>query len=190
MSVDRTPFWKKRRFYLPLLIAPVVNLVVYFGLTYRLHNKQEILTRDQTTLTERVSALRAELAQLKTEGERISGNEKIATSFWNGLPLRDPGLIEALAEIDRLAREVAVSRGRTTYAEEDLENGAVRVKATIPVEGSYFDLVSFVNRLERSPRFFLLESIKLNGGRDGGELALGCSLTFCLRKGGAPAGGT
>jgi len=190
MSYDDTPFWRRRRYYLPPAIILLLNAGVYYGITYRLRNKQDILTREEKSLTEKADTLRSELEKLKGEQERVSGNEKIADRVWNDLPARDPGLIEAVAEIDKIARETSVARGTTTYSEDDLENGLVRITATMPVQGSYFDLVGFVNRLERSPRFFLLESVKLNGGQDGAELELGCSVSFCLRKGrGAPAAG-
>ena len=56
------------------------------------------------------------------------------------------------------------------------------IKATMPVEGDYFDLVRFINRLERSERFFLVEQITI-AQRESNEtgIELGCSIAFFLK---------
>ena len=57
----------------------------------------------------------------------------------------------------------------------------------MPVEGNYFDLVRFINRLERSERFFLVEEIRLSrANSDGDALRLECAVSFYLKPGERP----
>lgn len=188
----RKPFWKKKRYWVPPLAAAVVNAAVYAGVTYRLATKQERLTRELAASTERKAAQQAELEKLKAEVERVARNQKAVEHFFGEVVgPRTTGLTGALAEIDQLARDAAVERGRTTYAQEASEVGLIQVTASMPVRGSYFDLVSFVNRLERSPRFFVLKELELASapsGSRGGELELRCSVAFFLRAEPLPEG--
>jgi hypothetical protein len=60
--------------------------------------------------------------------------------------------------------------------------GLEQIKATMPVEGDYFDLVRFINRLERSDRFFLVEKIRLSQrDSDDSTIRLDCSISFYLK---------
>ncbi len=189
-SERRQPFWRKKRYLVPPILAALVNAGVYAGVTYRLATKQERLTRELTALAERKADRQKELSNLKADVERVARNQKAAERFFGEVVgARATGLTAALAEIDRLAGEAAVERGRTTYKQEDTEVGLIEVTASMPVRGSYFDLVSFVNRLERSPRFFLLKELELASapsGSPGGELELRCAVAFFLRA--EPAG--
>ena len=99
---------------------------------------------------------------------------------------RVPGLTEAWKELDHLAEGSRVQRGQTSYKRELLDVGLEQIKARMPVEGSYFDLVRFINRLERSPRFFLVEEIRLAKRDRGDFIELDCSISFFLK--GVPSG--
>lgn len=176
---------KRRRGFLLLLAVLVVNGAVFAGVTHRLANKQERLTAE-------LSPLRAELSSKQEEFRTLSESEALAARnaeavrrFWNEVVQeRAPGLTDAWDEIDRLAGETGVVRGRTGYERDLLDVGLEQIKATMPVEGDYFDLVRFINRLERSERFFLVEQIVISQ-RESNEasIELGCSIAFFLKAG-------
>jgi Tfp pilus assembly protein PilO len=174
------PFWSRRRYYLPLAIGLAVNVAVYVALTYRLATKQERLAREQGSLTETVENRRAELAELESERERLVRNEETADAFWSEVVQpRDPGLTEAIAELDRLAESSGVEAGRTQFQYSELDVGLVQVIASMPLEGTYFNLVRFINSLERSPRFFLVREIGLRKSTDDdATIGLTCDVSF------------
>jgi Tfp pilus assembly protein PilO len=180
------PFWTRRRYFLPLVIGLAVNVIVYVALTHRLATKQERLVREQDSLTASVERQKAKLTELQSERERLARNEETAETFWSEVVQpRDPGLTEAWAELDRLARESGVTRGRLSFQYEELDVGLERVSASMPVEGRYFDLVRFINRLERSPRFFLIQEIGLRRSLDDdATIGLRCDVSFFLKDGG------
>jgi Tfp pilus assembly protein PilO len=164
-----------------LLGLTLANIVVYGAVTYRLATKQERLTQQQASLSEEIATRQAELASLREEQERIERNDAVAEKFWSEVvqPLT-PGLTDALAEIDRLARQSNVERGRTSYSQEVLDVGLSEMSVSMPLQGDYFDLVRFINVLERSERFFLVREIALRDAAEG-QLNLRCDLSFFVK---------
>jgi Tfp pilus assembly protein PilO len=183
------PFWAKRRYYLPLVIGLAVNVVVYVALTYRLATKQERLAREQGSLSETLQKRRGELAGLESEHERLVRNDRTANAFWSDVvQTRDPGLTEAIAELDRLAESSGVQAGRTSFQYTELDVGLVEVGASLPLEGTYFNLVRFINSLERSPRFFLVREIGLRESLSEGTIGLECEVAFFYKDSDEEAG--
>lgn len=191
MTPDLRPFWRKRRYWVPLVVVMLTNAVVYGAGTYRLATKQERLTREQSALTESVASRQEELTGLAAEIAQLANDDEAADRFWDEIVReRDPGLAEAIAEIDRLAGESRVSWNRTAFDYEDLDVGLIQVRARTPLSGSYFDLVGFINRLERSSRFFLVKRLGLrrSSGRNA-VLALDCVVAFFLKANEADGAG-
>ena len=185
-GLDRRPFWQKRRFYRSLVGCALANLVVYGVVTYRLATKQVRLAKEKASLTEEIVSRRKVLDGLQTERGRIARNDAVAEEFWSEVVQpRTPGLTEAVAEIDRLAKQTGVTRGRTSYSQDVLPVGLSEVKVRMPLAGSYFNLLRFINLLERSGRFFLVREIALRDA-DEGQLALRCDVAFFLRPSEGP----
>lgn len=186
-GLDFRPFWKKRRFYLSLVCLASANLVVYGVVTYRLATKQERLAKEEASLTGEIASRQQVLDDLRTEQERVARNDAVAEEFWSDVVKpRTPGLTEAVAEIDRLAKQTGVERGRTSYSQDELPVGLSEVNVRMPLEGTYFDLLRFINLMERSERFFLVREIALRDA-DQGQLALRCDVAFYLRPSEGPA---
>ena len=184
---DPRPFWRKPRFQRFLLGLALANVVIYGAVTYRLATKQERLTQQRASLSQEIASQQEELSALQKEQERIARNDAVAEEFWSDVvqPLT-PGLTDALAEIDRLARQSNVERGRTSYSQTVLDVDLREMKVSMPLQGTYFDLVRFINVLERSPRFFLVREISLRDA-DEGRLNLRCDLSFFVKPVATPA---
>ncbi len=184
---DPRPFWRKPRFYRSLLGLALANIVVYGAVTYRLATKQERLAQQQASLSQEIASRQEELSALQEEQERIERNDAVAEKFWSEVvePLT-PGLTDALAEIDRLAQQSNVERGRTSYSQEVLNVDLREMKVSMPLRGTYFDLVRFINVLERSDRFFLVREIALRDANEG-QLNLRCNLSFFVKPVETPA---
>lgn len=175
---------RKRRKALVYLLAVLLgNGLVFVGITHRLATKQERLASERELLTFELQQKKAELERLSLAEGRATRNAAAVERFWSDVVQeRAPGLTEAWDEIDRLASEANVVRGRTGYDREILDVGLEQIKATMPVEGSYFDLVRFINLLERSERFFLVEGVRLSQREsDDRAVELECSIAFYLK---------
>ncbi len=177
------PFWTQRRYVLPLALGILLNGLAYVALTYRLATKQERLARQNETLTGEIAAKREEMGKLEEDRERMVRNQETADHFWTEVaqPL-EPGLTEAIAEIDRLASDAGLTHDRMNFTYDFLDVGLTEVSAAMPLNGSYFNLVRFLNSLERSPRFFVVKEIGLNRAQDEEkEIGLTCDISFFLK---------
>jgi len=176
---------KRRRGFLWLLLILVVNGALFAGVTHRLANKQERLASELERLRAELQAKQEELLTLSESEALARSNAEAVRRFWNDVVQeRAPGLTDAWDEIDRLASENNVIRGRTGYDRDLLDVGLEQIKATMPVEGDYFDLVRFINRLERSERFFLVEQITLSQRETNDPgIEFACSIAFFLKTG-------
>ena len=176
---------KRRRGFLWLLVVLLVNGAVFAGVTHRLANKQERLAFELERLRTELGEKQEELRTLSESEALAASNAEAVRRFWNDVVQeRAPGLTEAWDEIDRLASETNVVRGRTGYERDVLDVGLEQIKATMPVEGDYFDLVRFINRIERSERFFLVEQITISQREiDQARIQLDCSIEFFLKAG-------
>ncbi len=180
---------KRQKAFVRLLILLVVNGALFAAVTYRLANKQERLADEQERLRLELEQKKTEFEALSLEEARATANAKAVTDFWTDVvKTRVPGLTEAWEEIDRLTKESNVIKGRTAYDRDLMDVGLEQIKATMPVEGTYFDLVRFINRLERSERFFLVEEVQLaQRETQGSTIRLDCSISFYLKAGTTPA---
>jgi len=176
---------ERRRSFLWLLVVLLVNAAVFAGVTHRLANKQDRLAAELETLRTGLGEKQNELSALSEAEALASRNAGTVQRFWTDVVEdRVPGLTDAWDEIDRLASESNVVRGRTGYEREILDVGLEQIKATMPVEGDYFDLVRFINRLERSERFFLVEQIRISQRETtDARIRLDCSIQFFLKAG-------
>jgi hypothetical protein len=180
---------KRRRAFRWLLLAIIANAALFAGVTHRLANKQERLAVERELLRAELSGKQQELETLTRSEALATRNSQAVRRFWQEVVQeRAPGLIDAWDEIDRLASETNVSRGRTGYEREVLDVGLEQIKAKMPVRGDYFDLVRFINRLERSERFFLVEQIRIaERENEQSRIELECAIAFYLKAGEKPA---
>ncbi|OFW00766.1 MAG: hypothetical protein A3G20_00175 [Acidobacteria bacterium RIFCSPLOWO2_12_FULL_59_11] len=100
--------------------------------------------------------LRAKLEAALRNGQKFSGE--------NFLP-RQKAFSVLLADLERLASESRLKPADIKYRlqEEDSQPGWTNVDVTLTVEGEYPDLVRFINRLEQSQLFWLIDSLNVSG---------------------------
>jgi hypothetical protein len=174
---------KRRKGFARLALLLGINAVIFAAITYRLANKQDRLAAEQGRLSAELAQKTETLEGLERAEARVVENASAASEFWTDtVRARVPGLTQAWEEIDRLAKETNVVKGRTGYDRDLLDVGLEQIKATMPVEGNYFDLVRFINRLERSDRFFLVEEVRLSQRESNdATIRLDCSISFYLK---------
>ncbi len=90
---------------------------------------------------------------------------------------------ELLRDLEKASLEAGLLRNRVAYRFEGKPVfGLQRVDFSVPVEGSYGSIRRFLNILESSPHFILIDSISLESDREGtsGGIRMDLNLsTFC-----------
>jgi Tfp pilus assembly protein PilO len=181
-------FWRRRLLplFLVLLGANVLALLAWTGPRYWM----------QKNAARRAQAARAELDRqrrlavaLRERAAAIRDNAADADRFERSLAGAEKAdLLPALKAIDDLARSPGLRPGARSFDREEVPDAPVeRVAVTLPLEGSYEQLVGFLREVEASPRFLTVDSVSLRAENEGGA-RLQVRLSTYLRRSGEPPG--
>jgi Tfp pilus assembly protein PilO len=182
------PSWRTR--LLPLFVGlAAVNLLVFLAWTlprgYRLRNA-----------TTRVAAARVEVARqrelvrsLRDRSAALVANRSDLERFYGKLvgPATTE-LLPALQEVERMARLPGLRPGGRSFQQADVDDTRVeRITVTLPLSGTYQQLVGFLREVEQSPRFLTVDRVFMRHGDAGTELQV--TMSMYVRAAGAAAGG-
>jgi type II secretion system (T2SS) protein M len=107
-------------------------------------------------------------------------HQQIDDFYKDRLPSEDSAIAENLG---KLASASGVKIGGIKYKIGDPESvGLRRMEITADFSGDYLQLVRFLNELERSRLFFLVDNVEL-GGEEGGTVKLQMQLETYLKSG-------
>jgi Tfp pilus assembly protein PilO len=88
--------------------------------------------------------------------------------FQKDLRHAEQGYSSVLSDLDVLAKEAGLQFTSTRIRERPVEKRDVKeVTVSISIQGAYPSLVSFINGLERSHNFYLLDSLTLDSSNEG-----------------------
>lgn len=91
------------------------------------------------------------------------------------------GYSAVVADLGAIARRAGVAASNVRFSQRELEaRGVIEVSVDAVAEGDYRSLVRFINGLERSENFYLLESLAL-GSTAGGRIKLNLGLKTYFR---------
>jgi len=176
------PFWRTK--LLPLFLGLLaLNAVAFVAWTLprslRQRNAQaraasaraELLLEKQRAqaLVDRAEAIRANGADLERFYATLAGDEK-------------QDLFQYLEAVEELAREPGLQLATRSVRREDVDGAPLeRVVMTLPLEGSYPQLVGFLRGVERSKRFLTVDGVSLRADAESGG-SLQVDLSTYLRQ--------
>jgi Tfp pilus assembly protein PilO len=151
---------------LALGILVVVNVALLF-LLFRSPGRTEIQRRqDLARLQAQHQTAKSRVEQLRLIQQKVRDATRNEQGFAeaNFLP-RSSAFSEMLTDLERLARENRLQPGDIAYRlnEDSNQLGWVNVNVSLTVGGSYSDLVRFLNRLEQSTLFWIVEDVAVSG---------------------------
>lgn len=120
-------------------------------------------------LVDRAEAIRANGADLERFYATLAGDEK-------------QNLFQSLEAVEELAREPGLQLATRSVRREDVDGAPLeRVVMTLPLEGSYPQLVGFLRGVERSKRFLTVDGVALHADAESGG-SLQVDLSTYLRQ--------
>ncbi len=176
------PRWRTR--LLPAFLALLgVNLLVFAAWTGPRYWRQRSAASRLEAAQAEAARWRETTAALRERAGAIRGNTADVQRFYETLGGTERSdLLPTLQAIEEMARTPGLRPGTRSYRREDAEGArAERVAVTLPLEGSYSQLVGFLREVERSPRFLTVDSVAMRGGQEG-ETALQVVLSAYLRR--------
>ena len=120
-------------------------------------------------LVDRAEAIRANGADLERFYATLAGDEK-------------QNLFQSLEAVEELAREPGLQLATRSVRREDVDGAPLeRVVMTLPLEGSYPQLVGFLRGVERSKRLLTVDGVALHADAESGG-SLQVDLSTYLRQ--------
>ena len=174
------PFWRTRLLpaFLVLLGLNLVALAAWTGPRY--WRQRNAATRAEAAQAE-AELQRAAVARLRERAAAIRGNGADVQRFYRSAGTEKADLLPTLEAIEDMARAPGLQPGARSFRREKVADARVeRVVVTLPLDGSYAQLVGFLREVEGSPRFLTVDSVAMRADQDGGA-TLQVALSAYLR---------
>jgi type IV pilus assembly protein PilO len=166
-------------------ILLVANLMAAYAVFRPLGGSAEELDAQVASLQTQLQQRQASLQRLralvsKIEQARAAGDEFLSTYFMD----RRTASSTIIGELSTAAQEAGMKPKENTYSEDPVEGSETLSMMTITVnyEGTYGDLLEFVNRLDKSRRFFILDTFTAAPQQGGVTLNVNIKLNAFVRK--------
>lgn len=153
----------KRRVILGIAVLFAVDLLFFFAgvRPFRAVERRRLSLRDELRREHQEKARQIE--RLRNITAKLSVAREQADSFLHTRLLsQKTGYSAVIDELDAITATAAVRKGTVTFKGKPLEGLDLQeVGINTTVEGDYPSLARFVNRLEQSRRFFIIENLSL-----------------------------
>lgn len=178
----RRPFWRST--LLPAFLAlAALNASVFAAFTLPRSLRQRNAAARAAAARTALAQEQARLSALRERAQAIRANRADLERFYAtqaGSERQD--LLPTLEAIEKLARAPGLEPGSRALRRREVEGAPLeRVAVTLPLEGTYEQLVGFLDGVERQPRFLTIDRVALRAGADAGG-SLQVELSAYLRR--------
>jgi Tfp pilus assembly protein PilO len=151
-----------------VVIAAGLNLLVLVAFTVPRSWRLSRVASRAGSLREEVARERALTTAQRMLVDTAQGNARDLERFYRDLvERREESLLPTLEEIETMARQPGLAAGKRGYTREAIKDTPLtRVAIKLPLEGSYQNLVGFLEEVERGKRFLTVDKIALSPNRD------------------------
>ncbi len=155
------PFWR-RRLLGPALVLLALNAGTYFAYTFPRTARERTIAARAVVLREEVAQERSRVEGLRLRARTIEANKTDVARFYQALG-RKESLLEIQEDIAGVARRLGLTLGNRAYSNDAVKSSdsLARFRITMPMSGSYRQVVSFLHRIETLPHFVTVDSIAL-----------------------------
>lgn len=188
----QSPWRARLKIWLPALILVVLNLGVLSTYRFLLAGQAQIQAGRVERRQARVAELEAERLVLEETVTDVKRNRELVDRLFEGwLTPESERLTAVIGEVRGLAQTAGVEYSSFSYPDQLLEEeDLVKRSLVFTVEGTYLELRSFINLIEVSDLFLILESVRLTGGsREGPQVRVSMTVsTLFVLDGPDPVG--
>ncbi len=169
-------------------ILAAANLIAGYFVLYPPGGSVDDLDNRVTELRAQVLKRTLLLKQTRTNTQKVEAGRKEGDQFLKGyfLPARQAS--SALVdELSRSAKEAKITPKEHSIQVEEIEGSDTLKMMTINgnYEGTYADLMEFINRIDRSPRLLIIESMGATPQQGKGRLNINLKMNAFVREEGS-----
>jgi Tfp pilus assembly protein PilO len=156
------------------LAAAIVAFKPFGGSAEDLRREQESLQAQVTRMQQTVANSR-QLAS-KVEKARTERDQFLAKYFTDS----DTTSAMILTELDQASRAAGIKMGQAQFTPDEIVGTDTMhiLRTTVGFEGNYLNFAKFVNLLDKSPRFMIIENLQAAAPQQQGGQLLNVTLTI------------
>jgi Tfp pilus assembly protein PilO len=169
--------WLDIRAHLGRIAAILAGLVVINLLFLNLVNRPRAFqarTADETTavLAGQVAREQERVAHWQERADELQRSREALQRFFDeDLSTKSQRLVAVQKEIHRIAQTYQVQASQLKFTHDQVEGtDLIQLGVNIPLSGGYRNLRQFINSVEKSELFLIVQSIQLQEGERGGVL--------------------
>lgn len=165
-----------------LLAVVLLADAVLIGVRWKLNNSPHVQTGDLNRLSMMEKQYRADNARLERFKTELPADEKEWDQFFTTHFHPAGAGYSAISEnLGELSRSAGLKADAITFHQHTADaRGLMQVDIATAVEGDYDGLIQFLNKLEHSDNFYVLDSLAL-ASSTGGKLRLNVQLRTYFR---------
>lgn len=168
MNIDlaqlRSLPWKDPRVLMRAILATLLglNLIAFYFVLFPLGGSPQELDQQVAGLRQQALQQRKNLERLRLLTTKVEGARKQEFEFENTY-FTDRQVVYStiVGELTRAAEESGIRVKDHALVSDDVEGSETLSMITVSAnyEGTFTDLLNYVNRIDRSPRFIILDSL-------------------------------
>ena len=168
-----------------LLVAADIGLAIYsWQLSSSPHTPQRVFD-DQAI---KLGSLNNDIKSAQYIKDNMPATRKDCEKFEQSLPAESTGSSSITAELDEIAKKAGLQIVTRTDRQKEIPNrGMTEVTIEVTVNGGYGGVARFVNGLQRSQRFYVLDGLELGTDTQTqaatGPIRVGVHIRTYLREG-------
>jgi hypothetical protein len=173
MRKSFNPAWKEPRIVARAVIGVLLaaNLVASVIAFKPFGGSADDLRRQEAALNQQLVSLRARVDKDKQLVAKMQNARKDTDQFLAKYvtDIR-VGASTLTTELDRIATEAGVKPLNVTFGEQDVEgsNGMKLISVTEGCDGTYASLTKFINLVDKSPQFLIIENLATGAPQQNG----------------------
>ena len=122
----------------------------------------------------RAKAIKGSLPEIQTQCDKF---------YTDAFQQASSGYSSVVADVGAIAKQAGLQSSAVTFRQKEIANrGITEVELAATVEGDYASLVRFLNGLERSRNFYVLDSLSLASSAGSSSLKLNLQLRTYFRS--------
>ena len=141
------PFWR-RRLLVPALVLLALNAGTYFAYTLPRAARERTIAARAVVLREEAAQERSRVEGVRQRARTIEANTADVGRLYQALG-RKGSLLKIQEDIAGVARQLGLTVGNRSYTNEAVKSSdsLARFRITMPISGSYRQVVSFLQRI-------------------------------------------
>ena len=178
---------KYKNWLIVAVVLILLNVAALLFLTLPKINSEQI-NQERVALIEKKNAdLQGKLTSREEALEKLEANRNSLEEFYvDTLGTKSDRMTEILAEREKIATKFGVIPVRVRYASANVRNMPLeRFTMSFPLSGTYESLRFFIDTLEHSENFYLIEDVELessSGGPEDLSMRITVSTMFQVRR--------